>query len=276
MAIIIAWACVWPAVSASLTSRPALTFGAGASSVPVAQASSASVLAKALAPGGSGITFQVVQTSEVHARAGGSLIPVLDPRDPSKAASYADSVPSVSMVESGIATPDGFYAELMDGPSPGASPDWAGKPRYRALATGGKVYRDDGSGWYATDSPPGIGLDPASVRRLAGLVGNAASPADAGVDPANPSLRLVAASASSADAPGLVASDGAAFTRLSGRATFALDPDGRVVRIHQIALNTNMTEFDLVVTTDIYISYGAGALPAASPALARAQAAAQP
>jgi len=30
------------------------------------------------------------------------------------------------------------------------------------------------------------------------------------------------------------------------------------------------------VTTDIYISHGAGALPAASPALARAQAAAQP
>lgn len=246
----------------------ALTFGAGASSIGSTQQSAAAVIAHALAPGGSGITFRIVQTSTVNQKPGGPQVPILDAHDPTRVASYAQSVFSISLLESGFATPDGFYAELRDGPMPGESPDWQSQPHFRALARDGKVYRDDGKGWYVTTNPPGIALDPNSIHRLAGLVGNASGAADAGVDPADASLREMTASAAAADAPGLVAADGASFTQFRGQATFELDPAGRVVRIHQTALNTNMTDFDLVVQTDITLSYGSSdPLPAASPAL---------
>ena len=48
-----------------------------------------------------------------------------------------------------------------------------------ALVVEGVTYRNDGSGWYETSQPPGIGLDPASARLLPGMLRNVEGAADA-------------------------------------------------------------------------------------------------
>jgi len=249
--------------------RPALTFGAGATSLASAQASAADTLAAALAEGGSGITFEVVQRSTITVRPDGPKIAVPDPVDPHTTIAQADAYFLNALTERGVASADGFYAELRAGPAPGEAPDWAAEVRLQALARDGMVYRNDGGGWYQTDSPPGIGIDPASVALLPELVRDATGAKDAGLNDLDASLRDVTATGSLDDAPGVVAADGKAFTELTGPATFSLDPDGRVVAIHLTARNTNLEAFDLVVETDIAISYGmTDALPDAAPVLA--------
>jgi hypothetical protein len=138
-----------------------------------------------------------------------------------------------------------------------------------ALVRDGVTYRNEGAGWYTTDSPPGVGLDPITVRLLPDLVRNATAPADAGLDPADASLRAIAATGTVADIPGVVAADGARFTKLTEPVTFALDPDGRLAKLHVVAQNTNLTEFDLVVDTEIDLTYGlTQALPEPTPTYA--------
>ena len=257
--------------------RPALTVGAGADALSSLQASAADQLATALAKGGTGISFSIVQRSTIKARPGGARIPVPDPVDPHKTLGLADEYFLNALLERGFATADGFYSEMLAGPVPGQDPDWKGEVRLQALERDGSVYRNDGDGWYATKSPPGIGLDPATARLLPSLVRNATGAADAGVDAENASLRNVTATGTVADIPGVVASDGAAFTRMTDPVTFSLDPDGRLVSLHLVALNTNMEDFDLVVETDITLRYAVdGALPDATPVLKSTNAAVQP
>lgn len=259
------------------TPRPAITVGAGAASLASLQAAAADQLAAALAKGGSGISFEIVQRSTIKARPDGAKIPVPDPVDPHRTLGLADEYSLNALLERGFATADGFYSEMLAGPAPGKAPDWKGEIRLQALQRDGTVYRNEGEGWYETTTPPGIGLDPASVRLLPGLVRNATAPADAGVDAANASLRNVTATGMVADIPGVVASDGAPFTKLTDPITFSLDPDGRLVSLHVVALNTNLEGFDLVVETDIALAYAVdGPLPDAAPALADEKAAVQP
>ena len=86
------------------------------------------------------------------------------------------------------------------------------------------------------------------------------------VDP--DAARTVAAPAKSADLPGVIAADGAAFTRLSAPVAYGFDDSGRLVGVVVSAISTNMTEFDLVIETRIAIAYDpVAALPEPKPVL---------
>lgn len=257
--------------------RPALEFGAGAAAVDAVQSSAADVLEAALAKGGSGISFEVVQRSTIKAKADGPKIAVPDLLDPHKTVGQANEYFLNALTQRGFANADGFYAEIREGPVPDKAPDWKADIRLQALARDGKVYRNEGDGWYETASPPGIGIDPASVALLPELVRDATGAKDAGINDENQSLRDLTATGSLDDVPGVVAADGKDFTKLIGPATFSLDPDGRVVAIHLVAHNTNLEAFDLEVVTDIAITYGiTESLPEASPALDVTKGAVQP
>lgn len=166
--------------------------------------------------------------------------------------------------------PDGFWSQMRAGPLEGGEPDWKGsRIMFEALVRDGAEWRDDGDGWYPSDGLPGIGLDPATAALLPALLRGADGakdvPADdPKVDPAD--ARTLEVDAKPADIPGVIAADGLAFTKLTAPIAYGFDDAGRVVRITVTALNTNMTEHDLVIETTITIAYDTvGQLPAATP-----------
>ena len=246
--------------------RPALTVGASQAAIDDLRTSAADTLAAALAKDGSGISFSIVQRSMVRPKAGGRQLVAPDPVDPAKFV-VVDESPFGSLTERGTATADRFYAELREGPAPGQDPDWTTAPSFQALARDGVIYRNDGEGWYKTDDPPGIGLDPKSMSLLPGVLRNATALSDAGVDPADGSLRDLTGAGRLVDIPGLIAADGKAFTDLTDRITYRLDPDGKLVALRIVARNTNLEAYNLVVETEIRLVYKAVDLPEPRPLL---------
>ena len=226
----------------------------------------ASRLEAAVASGGGGYTFEVVQRSTVKTKPGGPKIEVPDPDDRTRTLGLVDEYYLNAIIERGAVTPDGFWMEMRTGPAKGAEPDWKAAYHYGAIATGGTIWRDDGEGWYETDSPPGIGLDPRTASLLPAMLRNAARPADAGTESVKgEDARKLTAAATKADIPGIVAVDGESFTEFRGPAELAFDDEGRLVLIRILALNTNLVEFDLEVETVITLGYPPVADPLPKP-----------
>jgi len=156
----------------------------------------------------------------------------------------------------------------------------------------GIAYRNDGEGWHEADRLPGIGLDPATIARLAGLVSGAADDAtDIPLDVARPiderpaadaplgpetlavdaaalaaaieglrgpaaePVRAMATTATVDDLPGIIAIDLAAATELLAPLELRFDEAGRLVGMTVLARNTNLEVHDLVVETVIALRY---------------------
>ena len=251
---------------AARDTRPALNVGASAQAVKDLQDGAADRLDAALAKGGSGLSFSIVQRSTVKARPGGKELRIPDPADPAKTI-VVDETDAGALIEHGTATPAGFYAEIREGPAPGEEADSDARLMFQALERDDTVYRNEGKGWYETDTPPGIGLDPVTVELLGSLVRNAQAMADKGTDPADGSIRNLEGTGKVADIPGLVAADGEAFTELTDAITFGIDPDGQLAKLHLVARNTNLADYDLEVVTDISIAYAGSDLPGPKPAI---------
>lgn len=247
-----------------------LNGGAAALTPSQLKAAAADVLDAVTAKGGAGYRFEIVQTSTMRAKAGGPQIEIPDPTDRYKSLGFADSYELGTLVEAGYVTPDGFWMEMRSGPKDAATPDFAsGDLHLSTLVKDGKTWRNDGEGWYETDSPPGIGLDPRTASLLPTLLRAAASPVDGGValkDGAT--VRRIAATGAVADIPGIVAADGEGFTKLLEPIDFAFDTEGRLVELRVVAQNLNLTEYDLVVDTTITLRYDQppGSLPDPVPA----------
>jgi hypothetical protein len=219
---------------------------------------------------GAGYTFEILQRSTIHARPGGPQIEIPDPTDRYKSLGFADAYEVGALIERGAVTPDGFTMEMRTGPAPGKAADWKAAYQFGVISTGGKTFRDDGVGWYATASPPGIGLDPRTATLLPGLLRNVTNPADAGTKPVDGAdLAAVTASAKVADIPGVVAADGASFTELVGPIDFAFDAQGRLAQVHIVARNTNLDVYDLLIDTTIAFAYPDQAAPLPEPVPAR-------
>ena len=230
----------------------------------------ASILEQRTAAGGAGLTFEIVQRSTIHARAGGPRIEIPDPSDRHKSLGFADTYDVGSLIERGALTPDGFWMEMRTGPEPGKLPDWKSPYQFGAISTGGKTYRNDGIGWYPTDDPPGIGLDPRTAHLLPQLLRNANALTDTGLKPIDGAdLATVSGAAVVADIPGIVAADGANFTELSAPLEFAFDSQGRLAQVHVVARNTNLDVYDLLIDTTIAFVYPDKAEPLPPPAPAR-------
>ena len=244
-----------------------LAAGVAAGLSPVAlKGAAADALEAAHAKGAAGITFEIVQIATLHAKAGGPKIDVPDPNSRGSLG-LADEYQTGSTIERGVYTPDGFWMEMRAGPAKGDEPDWDHATyEFGALVTAGRTYRNDGEGWYETDSPPGIGLDPATAALLPSLLRNATNPVDAGAAAIGGlPVRNVTAGAKLADAPGIMAVDAKPFTKLSGPVTFAFDDRGRVAQLHAVTQNTNETTFDLLIDTVITFGYPLTADPMPDP-----------
>jgi hypothetical protein len=234
-------------------------------------ATAAAALRAALVPGAGGVSFRVIQQTSVHARPGGPLLDLVDPADPATVIGQTDQLEQASYVERGGVSAEGFWMEMRDGPAtPDAQPDFANAPyEYGTIVKDGKTYRDDGAGWYPTDQPPGIGIDPATAALLPQLLGKItkSSPLDpVAVD--GKAVRQLAATADIADIPGLLAVDAASFTELTGPIEYGFDDAGRVVRLHAVVRNTRIEDWDYLVDVVITFGYGdAGSIPDPVPAL---------
>jgi hypothetical protein len=252
--------------------RLAIAMNAGVTALDPAEltATAAALLEGSTRPGGPGYRFEIVQTSTMVAKPGGPQIPI--PNATGRGTKeLADRYYLHTLLERGVVRPDGFFSEMMAGPQEeSAKPDWEGAlVMYQALVRDGTRWRNDGDGWYGAESLPGIGLDPDTAALLPTLLRSAEQPADA--KPGDPKIdpdaaRNLAAGAVKSDIPGLVAADGVAFTELQGKFGYGFDDSGRLVSINTTALNTNMTDFDLVIDTTIEIFYDAvGELPEPKP-----------
>lgn len=249
-----------------------LTGGAGNATHEQLAATSADVLEDATKSGGSGYRFEIIQTSTMVAKAGGPRIPV--PASTGRGtARLTDRYYLHAIIEQGVARPDGFWSQMRAGPAEGAKPDWTtSEIMFEALVRDGERWRNDGDGWYQAAALPGVGLDPATAALLPDLLRGTAQTAkdlpadDVKVDPS--AVRAIEASATAADIPGVVAADGLAFTRVTGPIAYGFDEAGRVISIRVPALNTNMTDFDLVIETVIELSYdGVDGLPEPKPVM---------
>ena len=240
----------------------------------------ADTLTQATAKGGTGYTFEIVQHATIAARAGGTPVEIGDPTDPARTV-LVPSVAGGTYLERGFASPAGFYAEIRRGPDdPLAEPAWDKVPmELAALVRDGLTWRNDGAGWYVTDRPPGLGLDPTSAALLPTLlrtlaqVGDASArvlppvgPGRALADPfagLSPARRLDGTTTVGA-APGIIAVDLADATELLGPADLAFDAAGRLVGLRVLARNTHLDAHDLLIETVITLAY-----PATPPELPR-------
>lgn len=243
----------------------AIPVGAESLTPDDAKSAAASKLEAATAKGGTGYVFEIVQTSTIKVKPGGPKIDVPDPADPLKTLRQADEYLFYSLIERGIVMPDGFWSELRSDPNPGEKPDFEkAELRRSALVKNGVSWRNDREGWYRADVLPGIGLDPETAALLPRLLRNATDATTKNsLTLDGKTLPQIAAKGSEADIPGLVAAKGKAYTKLTSPIEFAFDDQGRLARIHAIALNMTMTDFDLVVDTIIVFRYDipAGPLP---------------
>lgn len=225
-------------------------------------------LEAATGPLGSGYSFDIVQTSTMKARAGGPLIQIPDPENGRQIIGEAEEYPYYTLLERGVVRPEGFWSELRSWPVPAGPPEFdKAELRRSALVRAGVGWRNDRLGWYRAEVLPGIGLDPATAKLLPTLLRDsegAIKVGDVVVD--GSTLLRVDASADKRDFPGVVAADGLAYTKLIGAVEFGFDGLGRLARIHAVAQNTNLDEFDLVVDTVITINYDfVGGLPQPEP-----------
>ena len=243
----------------------AVTGGAPGGTPAELTAAAADLLAATTAKGGAGYRFEIVQRSTLVAKPGGPRIDVPDPADRSTSLGLADTYYLNGLVETGYVTPAGFTMEMRAGPaSPGAPADLAaGELLYRALVRDGTTYRDDGLGWYPTQDPPGIGLDPTTAGLLPMLLRHAGNAREADLGTAEGELgradptatRAIEASGTLDDIPGIIAVDGALFTELTEPLDFTFDAAGRLTGILVTARNTNVDVHDLVVVTEITLAY---------------------
>ena len=223
----------------------------------------------ALARGGSGIAFEVVQVSTLQAKPDGPRIELHDPADPTKVTGVADEYQIGTVLSRGSATGDAFWMEISIARDGKASFDSA-ELFARVLERDGKLWRDDGRGWYVTDESPGVGMDPATARSLAGALRSmtdvkAAEPLSAD----GRTLAGIQATTTSEAYPGVIAADGASFTEKAFTIETWYDDQGRLVRFEASARNLNQETYDLIVTTSVTISYGSpGDPPEPNPTMA--------
>lgn len=231
----------------------------------------ASTLDAALAKGGSGLTFQVVQRNTLHTKPGGPPIELKAEDDHSKVVATMDEAYVNSIVSSGAVTDSAFWMQMRRGPAKDEAPDFSGAElRYSVIERDAVLWRDDGDGWYKTDVSPGMGMDPVSARKLPALLRGLqeATSLDA-TELDSRSVAGVIGVTTVNDYPGVVASDGKAFTDPTFEVRCWFDDAGRLVRLEATARNLNQTTYDLVSETVVTLGYGpTGDPPDPSPTMA--------
>jgi hypothetical protein len=207
-----------------LWSGPASALAAEGAAAADRLADAADEMDRALAPDGSGFRFTVVSRSTVYARPDGPRIEIPDPDEPTQVLRLADAWYVGASTAEGIVRGADFFLQMRDGPSePDGEIDLAAmEPTLAALVRGGTTWRNDGRGWYPTDIPPGIGLDPLTVALLPDLLRGATDARSAEPLVVEGTTRAAVSARSTVEAaPGLMAIDAAPFTELTEPLVFA-------------------------------------------------------
>jgi hypothetical protein len=244
----------------------------GGSVTPVARlASAAQVMTSAMGAGGAGFNFFAIQRNTEYAKPLGPKIAVMDPADQRTVIGETDQLFVNAMMSRGFVTSDGYFMEMHLAKADSTATDFATAPKiFAVLQQAGKLWRDDGQGWYPTDESPGMGIDPTSLRLLPAGLTKVNALKTVGTTPLDgiPTTEF-SATASIDDYPGAVAADGKTFTEATFPVLVWLDGQNRVVQLVITARNLNQTEYDLVSETTITFDYGpAAALPAPAPTMA--------
>jgi hypothetical protein len=233
------------------------------------RATAADGLEAAMGAGGAGISFEVVQRNTLYAKEGGPRIEQTAPDDQTKVVAVVDELYLFSVITRGGVTADAFWMEMRGTQAPIA--DFSAAEYFaRVLEQDGKLWRDDGFGWYLTDESPGVGMDPVTARLLPSLLRSLDKAAS--IEPIQLDGRLaqgIRGTSVPAAYPGVIAADGAAFTETSFAVDCWFDEQGRLVRLEARAKNLNQTTYDLLSTTVVTFSYGApGDPPEPTPLMA--------
>ena len=131
--------------------------------------SGAAAIEGAIAEGGEGLTFEVVQRSTLYAKPNGPKIELRSPEDPKTVVGVVDEYQIGAILSRGGVTADAFWMDMLI--ARGEAIDFSSAELFaRVLESDGKLWRDDGVGWYLTDESPGVGMDPATARALSGLL----------------------------------------------------------------------------------------------------------
>jgi hypothetical protein len=239
-----------------------------AAGYPSQLGTAAKALESAVAPGGPGYRFDVVQRQVEYPKAGASDLPIVDAESPQVIVGRVDHLYVNSVLARGRVGPGVFWMEMRFGPDETTTPDYDVAPTmFGVIAKNGSLWRNDGLGWYATTVSPGVGMDPTSASLLPTLLRNIANVSDQGADViAGQSAHRYRGHVDVTVFPGVVASDGAAFTETPIGVDVWLDGSNRLIALEGRARNLNESTLDLKVVTRIFFTYeAAGAAPDASP-----------
>ena len=225
----------------------------------------------ALAKGGSGLTFQVVQRNTLRQKAGGPPIEVRSQLDPTKVLDTVSESYVNAMVSTGAVTDSAFWMEMRRGPEKDQAPDFiGGELRYSVIQRDGVLWRNNGNGWYQTEISPGMGMDPVSARALPALL--RALHGAKKLDPVTVGGQVlvgVRGIATPHDYPGVIAADGKDFTEGSFQVDCWFDGAGRLVQLSAHPKNLNQPTWDLLSETAVTFGYGStGDPPDPTPTMA--------
>ena len=227
-------------------------------------------LEAAIAPGGAGVGFEVTQVTTLYARPDGPRIELTAPDDPTKVISIVDEFQIGILLSRGGMTAESFWMDISI--ARGDTAEFSSADLFaRVLEDDGKLWRDDGVGWYLTDESPGVGMDPVTARALAGALRSLedTTALESATFGDGRLLTGVRGSTGREAFPGVIAADGAAFTEETFGLDCWFDEEGRLVRLEAKARNLNQDTYDLIATTTITLTYGnPGDPPDPSPTMA--------
>ena len=242
MAALLALAAL--ALSADYVSQAPARMDTGGPAQLLARA--AGDLSLRLAPGGQGLSFEVLQRQS----------PVLGPMAPSLPVALpgSDGKPASSAyMTRGFARGTDFYMAIRAVDPALATPTFeGGLPLFEAIASGGRSWRQEGEGFYETAVLPGLGIDPVSLARFPDLLRHLAGPVDVGEDTVGgEQAHHLRGTASVADWPGFIATDAAGLTASPFTVEVWLATDGRLLALEGSTRNLSEPGHDLEVSDRI-------------------------
>jgi len=234
-----------------------------ASARPTQIEAAAAALEAATAAGGPGYRFDVVQRQVEYPLPGASDIPVVDAASPGVVARRVDHLYVNTVLARGQVAPTHFAMEMRFGPDETTTPDYDASPTmFRVVTRNGLIWRNDGFGWFQTAVSPGVGMDPTTAALLPSLLRSVTTATDLGGDVINGvPVRGYRTRVDVSVFPGVIASDGAAFTESPIGVDLWFDASDRLVAIEGRARNRNEAGVELRVITRIRITYAAAGPP---------------
>lgn len=171
------------------------------------------------------------------------------------------------VLSKGSLTGDGFWQEVYGADEASPADDFAADEfAFGSIYSSAGQWRNElGGGWYPdAETPPGLGFDLVSASRLPELLEHLSDVSGPFGDADG--LTRYEGLADVVDYPGIIVSDGRAFTASPFTVRIFLDGSGRIARLEAVAANLNAAPDAMLVETKVRFTFGGSlALPEPSP-----------